>query len=153
MMKLMPAGDAVSNNNELSNDAEDGYFRIGEMARSYGVTLRTLRFYEDKGLLSPKREGPTRLYTRRDRSRLRLILLGRKVGFSLRDVKQMMDLYDPAGSNAKQFRVVLDKSEKQLTKLHKQRAVIEEAIGDLSELMSEVRARLAERQQPKAANG
>lgn len=153
MMKLMSAGDAVSNGNELSNDPEDGYFRIGEMAKDHGVTLRALRFYEDKGLLSPKREGSTRLYTRRDRSRLKLILLGRKVGFSLRDVKQMMDLHDPVGPNAKQFRVVLDKSEKQLTKLHRQRAVLDEAIGDLSELMSDLRARLAEWQQPKAANG
>ena len=79
-------------------------FKIGDMAKMFGVTLRTLRFYEDKGLLSPIREGSNRLYTRRDRARLKLILLGRKVGFSLRDVKQMMDLYDPAGSNAKQLR-------------------------------------------------
>ena len=84
------------------------------MAKKYGVTLRTLRFYEDKGLLSPQRDGDTRLYTHRDRARLKLILLGRKVGFSLRDVKQMIDLYDPSGSNAKQLRLTLDKSEKQL---------------------------------------
>ena len=101
--------------------------------RTYGVTLRTLRFYEDKGLLSPKRDGSTRLYTRRDSARLKLILLGRKVGFSLRDVKQMMDLYDPTGSNTKQLRLTLEKSEKQLARLQKQRAVIDEAIGELSE--------------------
>ncbi len=93
------------------------------MAKKYGVTLRTLRFYEDKGLLNPKRDGSTRLYTRRDKARLKLILLGRKVGFSLRDVKQMMDLYDPTGSNTKQLRLALDKSEKQLARLQKQRAL------------------------------
>ena len=74
------------------------------MAKKFGVTLRTLRFYEDKGLLSPQRDGTTRLYSRRDRARLKLILLGRKVGFSLRDVKQIMDLYDPNGTNTKQLR-------------------------------------------------
>ena len=89
------------------------------MAKKYGVTLRTLRFYEDKGLLSPKRDGTTRLYTRRDSRRLKLILLGRKVGFSLREVKQIMDLYDPSGSNTKQLQLALEKSEKQLGRLRK----------------------------------
>ena len=105
----------------MLSEAGDDFIRIGEMAKKYGVTLRTLRFYEDKGLLNPKREGTTRLYTRRDKARLKLILLGRKVGFSLRDVKQMMDLYDPTGSNTKQLRLALDKSEKQLGRLQKQR--------------------------------
>ena len=92
-----------------------------------------------------ERDGATRLYTRRDNVRLKLILLGRKVGFSLRDVKQMIDLYDPTGSNAKQLRLALDKSEKQLARLNKQRALIDEAIGDLSGAMAVVRKMLAER--------
>ncbi|MHA6641390.1 MerR family transcriptional regulator [Mesorhizobium sp. A623] len=124
---------------------DDGLTRIGEMAKAFDVTLRTLRFYEDKGLLHPKREGATRLYTRRDRARLKLILLGRKVGFSLRDVKQMIDLYDPASANTKQLKVALDKSEKQMARLLKQRAAIEEAIAELGESMSVVRIMLTER--------
>lgn len=131
-------------------EADEGYYRIGDMAREFDVTLRTLRFYEDKGLLSPKREGSTRLYSRRDRTRLQLILLGRKVGFTLRDVKQMIDLYDPKGSNAKQLRVTLEKSEKQMNRLVKQREALEEAIGDLGQLIDNVRGRLSTRQ---AANG
>ena len=131
-------------------EADEGYYRIGDMAREFDVTLRTLRFYEDKGLLSPKREGSTRLYSRRDRTRLQLILLGRKVGFTLRDVKQMIDLYDPKGSNAKQLRVTLEKSEKQMNRLVKQREALEEAIGDLGQLIDHVRGRLSTRQ---AANG
>ena len=126
-------------------DGEDALFKIGEMAKIYGVTLRTLRFYEDKGLLHPRREGSSRLYTRRDRARLKLILLGRKIGFSLRDVKQMIDLYDPSGSNAKQLRLTLDKSEKQLGRLQKQRAALDEAIDELGSLMSVVRRMLTER--------
>ncbi len=153
MTKLTQAGDAAANTNDPSADSGDGYFRIGEMAKAFGVTLRALRFYEDKGLLSPKRDGSTRLYTRRDRTRLKLILLGRKVGFSLRDVKQLIDLYDPTGTNGKQLKLALEKSEKQLGRLHKQRAAIDEAINDLMEAMDAVREKLAARQPAKVVNG
>ena len=70
-------------------------FRIGELAREFDVTLRTLRFYEDKGLLNPRRVGNLRLYTRGDRARLRIILLGKRVGFSLKDIREILELYDP----------------------------------------------------------
>ncbi|TIP53402.1 MAG: transcriptional regulator, partial [Mesorhizobium sp.] len=98
------------------------------------------------------RDGSARLYTRRDKARLKLILLGRKVGFSLRDVKQMMDLYDPTGTNTKQLRLALDKSEKQLARLQKQRALIDDAIGELSNSMSVVRQMLVERTAPAQAS-
>jgi len=120
------------------------FLRIGEMARTFGVTLRALRFYEDKGLLQPQRDGTTRLYTRSDRVRLKLILLGRKVGFSLREVKQMMDLYDPTGANTRQLRLALEKSEKQLLRLQKQRALVDDAIAELERAMAAVRIKLAE---------
>jgi DNA-binding transcriptional MerR regulator len=139
------AGNAAADL-DFSADGSENYLRIGEMAKSFGVTLRALRFYEDKGLISPKREGATRLYSRRDRARLKLILLGRKVGFSLRDVKQMIDLYDPKGSNARQLKMTLDKSEKQLVRLQKQRDAIDEAIVDLTGAISHVRRAMAERQ-------
>ena len=93
-------------------------------------------------MLTPKREGNTRLYSKRDRSRMKLIMLGRKVGFSLRDVKQVMDLYDPEGTNNKQMRLVLEKSEKQMVRLHRQQAALEEAVHDLGDLIGTVRARL-----------
>ena len=138
--------DAAAVDNGISAEGMEGFIRIGEMAKRFGVTLRALRFYEDKGLLSPRREGATRLYSRRDRARLKLILLGRKVGFSLRDVKQLIDLYDPKGSNARQLKLTLDKSEKQLGRLKKQRAAVDEAIGDLEDAMSHIRGMLSERQ-------
>ncbi|MER8951267.1 MerR family DNA-binding transcriptional regulator [Mesorhizobium sp. M0833] len=150
-MKLISPGQAAANTNDMSSEAGEELVRIGEMAKKYGVTLRTLRFYEDKGLLNPRRDGSTRLYTRRDRARLKLILLGRKVGFSLRDVKQMMDLYDPNGSNTKQLRLALDKSEKQLARLQKQRALIDDAISELSASMLTVRQMLIERSTPQAS--
>ncbi|QDC02634.1 MerR family DNA-binding transcriptional regulator [Mesorhizobium sp. 8] len=144
-MTLTTTGQTVANINNAPKDIADDFVRIGEMAKTFGVTLRTLRFYEDKGLLSPKRDGATRLYTRRDRARLKLILLGRKVGFSLREVKQIIDLYDPAGSNARQLRLALDKSEKQLVRLNKQRALIDDAIGELTTMIGTVRQLLSER--------
>lgn len=137
-------GAEASGIEEILGQDED-YLRIGDMAKAYGVTLRTLRFYEDKGLISPRREGSSRLYSRRDRVRLKLILLGRKIGFSLRDVKQMLDLYDPVGTNAKQLRLTLEKSEKQMGRLKKQRSAIDEAISELEALMANVRSMLTER--------
>jgi DNA-binding transcriptional MerR regulator len=131
---------------ERPGDTPVGFARIGEVAARFGVTLRTLRFYEDKGLIQPRRVGNARLYSHRDRARLKLVLLGRKVGFSLREVKQMMDLYDPKGSNIRQMKVVLEKSERQLRRLERQHATIEEAIGDLEALITTVRGQLHERQ-------
>ena len=151
MMTFNQAGEAVPSNDDAVSEVQEEYTRIGEMAKTYGVTLRTLRFYEDKGLISPKRDGSTRLYSHRDKTRLKLILLGRKVGFSLRDVKQMMDLYDPTGSNTKQLRLALDKSEKQLARLRKQRALIDDAINELSNSMAAVRQMLSERSAPQAS--
>lgn len=142
-METTTGNQNAADMNRLPGEADDDFARIGEMAKTFGVTLRTLRFYEDKGLLHPKREGSTRLYTRRDRARLKLILLGRKIGFSLRDVKQMIDLYDPTGSNTRQLKLTLDKSEKQLARLQKQRAAIDEAVAELEAMMNEVRGMLA----------
>jgi DNA-binding transcriptional MerR regulator len=138
-LSAMPdvSNDNLDNNEELT--------RIGDMARLYGVTLRALRFYEDKGLIQPVRQGTTRLYTRRDQARLKLILRGRKIGFSLREVKQMLDLYDPAGSNTRQFRVALEKSERQLGKLERQRKALDESIADLKDMMSEISGKLTDR--------
>lgn len=147
MMNRMPAGASSANGPEIS----EGYIRIGDMAKQFDVTLRTLRFYEDKGLIHPKREGNTRLYTSRDVTRLQLVLLGRRVGFSLREVKQIMDMYDPAGSNTKQLRTLLDKSERQLGRLEKQRAAIDEAIAELRSAMVGWRSALDARQ-PMAAS-
>lgn len=121
------------------------YEKIGEIAKQFGVTLRTLRFYEDKGLITPKRDGVIRLYSRRDKARLKLILLGRKIGFSLREVKQMMDLYEPAGANTRQLKLALEKGEKQLVRLQKQKLLVEESINDLSTAVNHVRAQLTAR--------
>lgn len=152
-MNAYSAG-ALSAMPDVSNDnldSQQDLTRIGDMARLYGVTLRALRFYEDKGLIQPVRQGTTRLYTHRDRARLKLILRGRKIGFSLREVKQMLDLYDPSGSNVRQFRVALEKSERQLGKLERQRKALDESIADLKDMMSDISAKLGDRNAPTRA--
>ncbi|WP_265516404.1 MerR family transcriptional regulator [Nitratireductor luteus] len=126
--------------NDISDD--ESYYRIGELAREFDVTLRALRFYEDKGLIRPMRRGTTRLYSSNDRARLSLILLGRKIGFPLIDVKHILDLYDPRGTNVRQLKAVLEKSERQMEQLERQYIAVEEAVGELTKLIGDIRSRL-----------
>jgi DNA-binding transcriptional MerR regulator len=127
-----------------SMDQDDAVYKIGDLAEEFGVTLRTLRFYEDKGLLKPTRVGVTRLFTKRDRARLKLILLGKRVGFSLTEVKRMIDLYDPRGKNVAQLKVALTKGEAQMRVLEEQRSSIHTAIEELDRTISVVRGMLAD---------
>jgi len=129
---------------DISEGQEEAVYRIGDLAEEFGVTLRTLRFYEDKGLLKPTRAGVTRLFTKRDRARLKLILLGKRVGFSLTEVKRMIDLYDPHGKNDAQLKVALSKGEAQMRVLEEQRASINTAIEELERTISVVRDMLKE---------
>jgi DNA-binding transcriptional MerR regulator len=122
-----------------SNDDEQEHFqRIGEVASAFNVTLRTLRFYEDKGLIAPKRVGSTRLFSKRDRVRLRMIIVGRNFGFTLREVKQMLDLYQTDTDNKKQISFVLQRSLVQLGKLEEERSKLDETLGDLRTWISEL---------------
>ncbi len=142
MTELTHAASDAAIEDVADPENRDGLTRIGEMAKKFNVTLRTLRFYEDRGLIHPRREGTTRLYSRRDSVRLALVLLGRRVGFSLREVKQIMDLYDPNGPNTRQLKLVIEKSQRQLGRLETRRAALDEAIGELKGVMSTARARL-----------
>ncbi|MCB1478910.1 MAG: MerR family DNA-binding transcriptional regulator [Rhodobiaceae bacterium] len=120
-------------------------FTIGDLAREFDITLRTLRFYEDKGLLTPKRDGNTRLYSRRDRARLKLVLMGKRVGFSLDEIREMIDLYDLKDGQETQLRVSLEKFREQIVALERQKRDIEEAIGDLTRTCDVVEGILKQR--------
>jgi len=104
---------------------------IREMCDAFGVTPRTLRFYESKELLSPQRDGQKRLYTRRDRARLKLILRGKRFGFSLEEIRQLLDLYHADDQQIVQLTRTLDVARKRLADMEEQRAELDEAIGDL----------------------
>ena len=120
-------------------------YTIGDLSREFDVTLRTLRFYEDKGLLNPKRQGMTRLYNRRDRARLKLVLMGKKVGFSLVEIKEMLDLYDLKDGQEIQLKVALEKFQSQIDVLNQQKLDIEQAIDELTHTMDVVSGMLQER--------
>ncbi|MTI18806.1 MerR family DNA-binding transcriptional regulator [Rhodobacteraceae bacterium RKSG542] len=111
-------------------------FSIGELAREFDITLRTLRFYEDKGLLNPKRDGMNRIYNRRDRARLKLVLMGKRVGFSLTEIRSMLDLYDLRDGQVLQLRVALEKFQSQIDVLEEQRRNIDQATEELKRTVS-----------------
>jgi DNA-binding transcriptional MerR regulator len=118
-------------------------FTIHDLVAEFALTARTLRFYEEKGLLSPQRRGQERLYTRRDRARLKLVLMGRSVGFSLEDIADMLDLYDIGDGQVTQLSVAIEKFEAKLAELAARRADIDRAIAELSHARDVARARLA----------
>lgn len=126
------------------------HFTIGDLAREFGVTLRTLRFYEDKQLLNPKRQGTSRLYSRRDRARLKLILLGKKVGFPLTEIRTMLDLYDLKDGQVTQLKVSLAKFAAQIEALQQQKRDIEQAIEELTRTREIVAGMLRDREQGHA---
>jgi len=138
------AGGPADDDN--AGQGEQYVFSIGELSREFNVTLRTIRFYEDKGLLNPRRVGMKRLYTRRDRARLKLILLGKKVGFSLSEIGEMLDLYDLKDGQVTQLRVSLGKFDQQISFLEDQRAEIDQALGDLKRAREVVSGMLKERE-------
>ena len=121
-------------------------FTIGDLAKEFGVTLRTLRFYEDKSMLRPRRDGQNRLYGRRDRARLKLILLGKKVGLSLNEIKEMLELYELRDGNAFQLRHALKRFEEQVELLKRHRSDVDQAIDELSRTMSIVSGMLHARE-------
>lgn len=107
-------------------------FTIGDLAKEFGVSLRTLRFYEDKNLVNPHRDGMTRIYSRRDRARLKLILMGKRVGFSLKEIKEMLDLYNLKDGQSTQLKVALKRFNEQIALLERQKKDVEQAIEELT---------------------
>lgn len=118
-------------------------YTISELAREFSVTPRALRFYEDKGLLSPTRDGLNRVYSSSDRARLKLILQGKSVGFSLSDIREMLDLYKLDGHRA-QLKLALKKSRDQVRLLNKQKADIEGSLSSLNDGIKWIEQKLAE---------
>lgn len=107
-------------------------YSIRQLCREFGVTARALRFYEDKGLLAPDRKGQTRVYGHRDRVRLKLILQGKRVGFSLTEIRELLDLYDRKDGGAIQMAASLAKFRTQIDALTRQREDIDAAIDTLT---------------------
>lgn len=118
---------------------------IGELARAFGITTRTIRFYEDEGLLHPERDGQTRIYRPRDRVRLKLILRGKRLGFSLSESRELIDMYSPEADNRDQLQALLDKIADRRRQLEQQKRDIEAMESELDEVEQRCRDALAER--------
>jgi len=110
-------------------DEAEAPMTIGEVAREFGITLRTLRFYEAKRLITPHRDSVARIYHRSDRERIALILTGRRLGFTLAEVKRLLD-----GPDAKNLRLTREKCVEQINLLERQKRGIEQALGELRQI-------------------
>lgn len=107
-------------------------YSITQLSEEFSVTPRAIRFYEDRGLLHPRREGQTRIYSQRDWVRLMLILRGKRVGFSLAELREILDLYDLGDGQAEQIRKTLETSRRKLVELERQRQDIDQVMQELT---------------------
>ena len=120
-------------------------FTIRDLSKEFDVSARTLRFYEEKGLLEPARRGEQRLYSRRDRARLAYVLAGKTVGFSLEEVREMLDLYDLGDGQVTQLKVALAKFAERIVRLERQKADIDRVVAELTRASDAMKAKLAAR--------
>lgn len=117
-------------------------YTVTELAKELGMTARAIRFYEDKGLITPPRAGTTRVYSARDRARMILILRGKRLGFSLSTIKEYLDLYDIDITQHTQLRLLLASVGKRREQLLAQRQAIDEALSELNDITAQTQAAL-----------
>ena len=111
-------------------------YTISELAKEFGITTRTMRFYEEKGLISPRREGHKRLYSSADRVRIKLILRGKRIGMSLNESVEVIDMYDPEHNNADQLHSLISTVQHRRELLRQQKRDIDDMLNGLQEVQS-----------------
>ncbi len=150
-MYATQAGTWDSGQQHTETGVTETYKTISEMCAEYQVTPRTLRFYEYKELLHPRREGQKRLFTRRDEARLKLILRGKRFGFSLDEIRELLDLYEIGDQQTTQLTRTYEKAQVRLAAMEQQRQELDEAISELRESLVWGEKVLADRGLLKAA--
>jgi len=127
-----------------SDDRLAQTFHISDLAREFGITPRTIRFWEDQGLLFPHREGQARVFSRRDRTRLKLALRGKRLGLSLAEIKEMIDMYDTARDESSQLLKFLDVLAQRRAAFERQREDIEAVLDEIAGFEEQCRELLAQ---------
>jgi DNA-binding transcriptional MerR regulator len=133
-LRTVNSADASGNPN--------GTYTIGELSREFDITLRSIRFYEDQGLLQPTRVGTTRIFSRRDRGRLALICRGKRLGFSLKVIKTFLDLYESGGQQTDQMRFLFEKAQERVKVLEQQRVDLEQTLRELREISAQITSQM-----------
>ena len=139
----MPVAQAVPAKSTSRDSAR--IYSIAELAREFAITARTIRFYEDEGLIKPRRQGLTRLYSAHDRVRLGWILRGKRLGFSLAEIKELLDLYQVDRTGVQQMRELLRRSRLHVADLERKRRDLDAHIHEFKEVESQVTAELKQR--------
>jgi len=119
-------------------------YTISQLSKEFGITTRTIRYYEDQGLISPGRNGRQRIYSRRDRARLKLILRGKRLGLPLRDIGEIIDMYNAEPGEAGQLRHLIDRIDQDRAMLLRQRAEIDTILREMEVIEAQCRNTLAQ---------
>ena len=115
-------------------DSSSDFYTVPELAKEFGITPRAIRFYETKGLLQPQRAGNTRIYTKRDRARLIVILRGKRLGFTLAEISEFLELYDVDTTQVSQIQMLVTKVRERVTDLEEQRKALETVLSELRDI-------------------
>jgi len=133
---------------DVMSEKEQSTYSISELAKEFDITTRSIRFYEDQGLLNPQRQGQTRIYSKRDRVRLKLILRGKRLGFSLAETGQLFELYDADKSSVTQLTTMLKLIELKKSELHQQMDDIKVVLMELITVEKRCRETLSDAKRP-----
>ena len=131
----------------MTNQENESTYTIGELAREFDITPRSIRFYEEQSLLSPKRPGQNRIYCNKDRVRIKLIMRGKRLGFSLAEIKNLFELYDSNPNSSVQLQTMLQLTEQKRAVLRQQLDDIQMLMNELDEVETRCREELADLQQ------
>ncbi len=135
-------------NSQSSAKPDDQFHSIGDLAAECGISPRTIRFYEDHGLINPARAGANRIYNHRDRARLKLILRGKRLGFALSEIKEFLDLYDLDSTQSRQLALMLERTRGRITELEQQQNDIAATLSELRDIEAQALAYQATTAQP-----